>query len=102
MKANAPFSTPVNKGYFLNYIASHRHGNPGMRLLALAFDLVLVVLLVTLAVLCVFGQTWLLYHAVYTDAAFYVLMASIPTLYFAGFQGIWGATPGKMLLLPWL
>lgn len=101
MKTNTPVS-PSGRGYFLSHVYGCVQGSTGMRLLALAFDLVLIVLLLTLSVLFVFGQTWLLHHAVYADAAFYLLAVSVPTLYFVGFHGVLGATPGKLLLLPWL
>jgi hypothetical protein len=55
-----------------------------------------------LVVLFVFGQTWLLYHASYTDVALYLVVASVPMVYFFGSLGLLGATPGILLLLPWL
>lgn len=101
MKTNTPASPP-HKGYFLSHIHEQAHGHSSMRLLALAFDLVLIVLLIMLAVLLVLGQTWLVYHAVYAAPSFYLLAVCVILLYFAGFKAILGATPGKMLLLPWL
>ncbi|QLQ32958.1 MAG: hypothetical protein HZT40_16690 [Candidatus Thiothrix singaporensis] len=56
MKTNTPASPP-HKGYFLSHIHEQAHGHSSMRLLALAFDLVLIFLLIMLAALLVLGQT---------------------------------------------
>ncbi len=101
MKMNNQIS-PSAKGYFLSHIGERAHANVGMRLLALAFDLIMVVLLLMLSVLFVFGQTWLLYHTPYTNVAFYLVAVSVPLVYFVGSWSLLGTTPGKLLLLPWL
>jgi hypothetical protein len=101
MKMNSPAS-PSTKGYFLSHLGESSHSNVGMRLLALAFDGLLITLLLLLVVLFVFGQTWLLFHASYSNTALYLVLAIVPLVYFVGFWSLLGATPGKLLLLPWL
>lgn len=100
MKISHPVSTPA-KSYFLSHI-QEQNQNTGMRLLALAFDLIVIVLLLAVTVLLVFGQTWLLYHKVYTHADFYLLAVSVPLVYLGVFRSVLGATPGRLLLAQWL
>jgi uncharacterized SAM-binding protein YcdF (DUF218 family) len=73
-----------------------------MRALALAFDLLLISLLLMVVLLFVFGQTWLLYRASYDSSALHGVLVAVPLVYFLGFWGLLGATPGKLLLWPWL
>ncbi|MGB5597959.1 MAG: RDD family protein, partial [Thiothrix litoralis] len=96
-----PISTPA-RGYFASQLGGFPSAKVGMRLLALAFDWLLVGLLLVLVLLLVFGQAWLLYHVSYTDSALYLVVVTVPLAYFGGFWGLLGATPGKLLLLPWL
>ena len=90
------------KGYLLPNRHESSRSNVGMHLLALAFDWLLITLLLLLVVLFVFGQTWLLYHVSYTNTSLYWVVLTVPIVYFVSFWSLWGATPGKLLLLPWL
>lgn len=101
MKIHQPVSAS-GKGYFLSHTQRQLSGNTGIRLLALAFDLIVIGLLLAVLVLLLFGQTWLMYHAVYTDVAFYLLAVSVPLLYYTVFWSWLGATPGRLLLAQWL
>ncbi len=70
----------------------------GMRLIALAFDLIVVAVLLVLFVSVVYGQTWLVYHSNELNASFYLSLMVVPLFYFVGFWSFLAATPGKMLL----
>lgn len=101
MKMNSPISPPA-RGYFLSRLGNIPSSNMGMRLLAVAFDWLLISLLLTLVLLLTFGQTWLLYQVSYADSSLYLVVVAVPLAYFGGFWGLLGATPGKLLLSPWL
>ncbi|OQW98987.1 MAG: hypothetical protein BWK73_51325 [Thiothrix lacustris] len=90
MKINTPASLSV------------KNSNVGMHLLASAFDWLLITLLLPLVLLFVFGQTWLLDQVSYSNTSLYVVVFAVPAVYFLSFWSLWGATPGKLLLLPWL
>jgi hypothetical protein len=90
------------KSYSLPHRHGSRHSNVGMHLLALAFDWLLITLLLFLTVLFLFGQTWLLYHVSYTNTSLYLVVLTVPLVYFLSFWSLLGATPGKLLLSPWL
>ncbi len=62
----------------------------------------LFTLLLPLVLLFVFGQTWLLDQVSYSNTSLYVVVFAVPAVYFLSFWSLWGATPGKLLLLPWL
>ncbi|SEB01643.1 RDD family protein [Thiothrix caldifontis] len=94
--------TPPAKGYFMSHVCQPSHRNLGMRLLAFAFDLLMISLLLMLVLSFVFGQTWLLYHASYENSTLHGVFVAIPLVYFIGFWSLLGATPGKLLLWPWL
>ncbi|OQX10910.1 MAG: hypothetical protein BWK73_19005 [Thiothrix lacustris] len=94
--------TPPAKGYFMAHVRQPGHQHWGMRMLALAFDLLLISILLMFVLLFVFGQTWLLYHASYQSSALHGVLVAVPVAYFVGFWGLVGATPGKLLLWPWL
>ncbi len=70
--------------------------NPRMRLLAVAFDTIVVGILMMLFVLMVYGQTWLIYHPL--DENFYISLLIVPVVYFIGFWFVFGTTLGKFLL----
>ncbi|UOG93793.1 MAG: RDD family protein [Candidatus Thiothrix sulfatifontis] len=94
--------TPPAKGYFMSHVRQPGYQHWGMRVLALAFDLLLISILLMFVLLFVFGQTWLLYHASYDSSALHGALVVVPLTYFLGFWGLVGATPGKLLLWPWL
>lgn len=94
--------TPSAKSYFVAYTLQPVYQYWGMRLLALAFDLLLISILLTVVMLFVFGQTWLLYHASSQPLVLHSVLVCVPLVYFLGFWRLMGATPGKLLLLPWL
>ncbi len=99
MKINSPIS-PSIKGNFLSTVSDQSHLR--MRLLAIAFDWMLITLLMMLVVMFVFGQAWLLNPASYTDITLYLVIMSVPMAYFGTCWSLLGATPGRLLLLPWL
>lgn len=101
MKVNHQL-TPPAKGYFMSHVRQPRYQHRGMRALAFAFDLLMISLLLVIVLLFVFGQTWLLYHASYESSALHGVLVVVPLVYFLGFWGLLGATPGKLLLWPWL
>lgn len=70
--------------------------NPRMRLLAMAFDAIVLGVLQMLFILIVYGQTWLLYNSL--DEKFYLSLLILPLIYFVSFWFMWGSTPGKLLL----
>ncbi len=70
----------------------------GMRVLAFAFDLILISVLMVLFVSVVYGQTWLVYHSSELEPSFFLSLMVVPLLYFVGFWSVMSATPGKRLL----
>lgn len=101
MKVNHQL-TPPAKGYFMSHVRQPGYQHLGMRALAFAFDLLMISLLLVMVLLFVFGQTWLLYHASYESTALHGVLVLVPLVYFLGFWSLLGATPGKLLLWPWL
>lgn len=72
----------------------------GMRILAMAFDLVVILLVITLIMFLPDTQVWDITNndrsGLWMDVA--LLVASLPFMYFVGGWVVFGASPGKMLL----
>lgn len=69
-----------------------------MRLLATAFDLMLVGLLVVASLALIMEDAWLVGLKPLLSLDVFLLIMCIPMLYFVGFWCIFSASPGKMLL----
>lgn len=74
------------------------YASAGMRVLSVAFDLIVIGVATMLFVLIAYGQTWLIYHGSDPTIDFYLSIGLIPLVYFVGFWFALGATPGKLLL----
>lgn len=107
MRMNPPNSPPSKEAGFLNFSAQenwlhhaddYNYGSVHMRLLALAFDMIIVLFIMMLVVMLVYGQAWLLRYGANPSLEFYISLLLVPCLYFVGCWTFIGATPGKMLL----
>ena len=96
-------------GHIGNYQTSHlenfpyktntwKYALPNMRLLAMAVDLSIISLLMLILIMLEYGDIWLIDAEVKLDGTTYFALSCIPFLYFVGFQCLFSASPGKMLL----
>lgn len=96
------FSTNPGKGNVArNHYFTHAfppYASVRMRLLSMAFDLVLVALLVLAGLALVMGDMPILDEETPLLSDLILLVACVPLLYFVGFWCLSGSSPGKMLL----
>lgn len=69
-----------------------------MRLLAVAFDLMLVGLLLVVSAAVVMENAWLIGLGAFWSVDVFLLAVCVPMLYFVGFWCMFSSSPGKMLL----
>lgn len=107
MKLNHPNSPSARESGFMGFSAQvgwlpqedeHSYASVHMRLLSLAFDMIMVLFIMMLVVMLVYGQAWLMRYGANPSLEFYLTLLLVPCLYFVGCWSFSGATPGKMLL----
>lgn len=86
----------MNRGYFTH--AFPAYASVQMRLLAVAFDSILVGLLLLMSAVMVAGDVWLRNPAAVAWMDIFLLLVCVPLLYFVGFWWLSCSSPGKMLL----
>ena len=88
----------TNHTNFIYKINTWKYAPPNMRLLAMAVDLSIIGLLMLILIMLEYGDIWLIDAEVKLDLTTYFALSCIPFLYFVGFQCVFSASPGKLLL----
>ena len=88
----------TNHTNFIYKINTWKYAPPNMRLLAMAVDLSIIGLLMLMLIMLEYGDIWLIDAEVKLDLTTYFALSCLPFLYFVGFQCVFSASPGKLLL----
>jgi uncharacterized RDD family membrane protein YckC len=88
----------TNQNHHSYKINTWKYAPPNMRLLAMAVDLSIIGLLMLILIMLEYGDIWLIDAEVRLDLTTYFALSCIPFLYFVGFQCVFSASPGKLLL----
>lgn len=91
------YQTP-QQTHFIYKTNTWNYASSNMRLLAMSVDLSIISLLMFILIMLEYGDIWLIDTEVKLDLTTYFALSCIPFLYFVGFQCVFSASPGKLLL----